>query len=157
MWKTISEVLPTKSNLFKREITDNYLCLICELVEETSCHDVWSCASTQDVQVDSLRSLQKWQYSDISLYKLCEKMVIRLHKNEPEGAACVLRKIQFRMNNFFFTGISTIQDLFYKKQRKNWRAFNKHQRKSEPHIITTHSIITSTRWRKPNYNSYKVN
>lgn len=38
LWKACNNSLPTKANLYKREIIDNQLCLICGLEPETVCH-----------------------------------------------------------------------------------------------------------------------
>lgn len=59
LWKAVSEVLPTKWNLFWRKIIENDLCPIYKLCEETSCHTLWSCGAASDVWAEDLSSLQK--------------------------------------------------------------------------------------------------
>lgn len=70
IWKALSEVLPTKCNLFKRKIIDNSLYPICEQIEETSCHALWSYVAASNVWADSLNSVQKWICREYGFYNI---------------------------------------------------------------------------------------
>ena len=43
LWKACQNILPTKSNLFRHRITLDPLCTLCEQMEETLGHILWSC------------------------------------------------------------------------------------------------------------------
>lgn len=104
MWKVVSEVLPTKRNLFGRKVSTNDLYPNCEQDEKTS-HDIlWSYAVAQDVWAGFLSSLQKWKRLDAGFYNILENMVVSLQKSELEEIACVLRRIWLQRNRFVFEG-----------------------------------------------------
>lgn len=84
MWKVVSEILPTKINLFRSKITNNDLCPICEQHEETSSHILWNCAVAQDVWADSSSILHKWKCTNGGFYNIWEDLVLGLQKSEIE-------------------------------------------------------------------------
>ncbi|XP_059436328.1 uncharacterized protein LOC132169286 [Corylus avellana] len=51
LWKACQYTLPTKGNIFRRRITSDPLCPLCEQMEETVGHILWGCPSAQDSPV----------------------------------------------------------------------------------------------------------
>ncbi|KAF5472016.1 hypothetical protein F2P56_008766 [Juglans regia] len=49
LWRACLKSLPTKLNLFKKNIVDSLLCPICIREEESTTHALWSCSSAMDV------------------------------------------------------------------------------------------------------------
>lgn len=49
VWRICHDILPTKSNLKRRNIINQAICPICEHEEETSIHILWKCPSASDV------------------------------------------------------------------------------------------------------------
>jgi hypothetical protein len=41
LWKACHDILPTRSNMFKRKITEFPKCSICGLEDETTLHILW--------------------------------------------------------------------------------------------------------------------
>jgi hypothetical protein len=56
LWKACTNILPTKHNLYKKRITENSLCPLYGLEDETTEHILWNCQSAQDVCVGSMQS-----------------------------------------------------------------------------------------------------
>lgn len=59
-WKVANEALPTKKNIYARKVIDSGMCPICELVEESTSHALWTCNVMSDVWADSQSLLHKW-------------------------------------------------------------------------------------------------
>ncbi|XP_042954666.1 uncharacterized protein LOC122291086 [Carya illinoinensis] len=49
IWKAISNLLPTKGNLYKKKSAENPLCPVCNKVEETVLHGLWECVAAREV------------------------------------------------------------------------------------------------------------
>lgn len=59
LWKACQNILPTKANLYKRNLSLDPLCPICGRSEETVCHILWHCPSTHDVWSECSPKIQK--------------------------------------------------------------------------------------------------
>jgi hypothetical protein len=59
MWKACNDLLPTKTNLFKRKVVEDTKCPCCTLEEETTYHVLWSCPAARDVWGSHLSAFQK--------------------------------------------------------------------------------------------------
>lgn len=60
IWRAVSDLLPTRKNLWKKKIVEDPLCPICKLNEETVTHVMWSCSAAIDVWGDILSPISKW-------------------------------------------------------------------------------------------------
>lgn len=69
MWRV--DALPTKPNLFKKNVADDPICPICLHNPETIEHVLWSCISAQDAWGQCSRNIQKF-----SLYKTYFKYIL---------------------------------------------------------------------------------
>ena len=52
LWKACNNILPTKANLFKRGVTQDDKCPICNLEMESVGHSLWSCQAANDVWLE---------------------------------------------------------------------------------------------------------
>ena len=50
-WRACNDILPTKLNLTKRRIIDDFVCPICMRFPESATHVSWECDVAQDVWV----------------------------------------------------------------------------------------------------------
>ncbi|XP_042952198.1 uncharacterized protein LOC122289281 [Carya illinoinensis] len=60
LWKSVSNLLPTKENLFKKKILDSPLCPVCDRGIETTLHGLWECPVARDVWGDRESPVAKW-------------------------------------------------------------------------------------------------
>ncbi|KAF5468558.1 hypothetical protein F2P56_012701 [Juglans regia] len=93
IWKALNNILPTKSNLFKKKIGDCPLCAICGLSEELVIHILWSCLSTADVWAENNNLVKKGANEEVDFMSLWIKMINDLKKEELEWMAVVMRRI----------------------------------------------------------------
>lgn len=49
LWRVCSDALPTKVNLKKRKVLDDYRCCICLSAQETTFHAIWSCEELEQI------------------------------------------------------------------------------------------------------------
>jgi hypothetical protein len=74
LWKACHDILPTRSNMFKRKITKDPECPICGLEDETTLHILWQCPSTMDVWNEGGRKIQKRIVEGLSFLHVVEGM-----------------------------------------------------------------------------------
>jgi hypothetical protein len=63
-------ILPTKVNLLRRNITTDDLCPLCEREKETTGHILWSCPSARDVWMECGRKIQKFPSAEEDFIKI---------------------------------------------------------------------------------------
>ena len=49
IWRTCNESLPTKLNLFKRKVTNNAICEVCEAEMEDTVHAIRGCQRVKEI------------------------------------------------------------------------------------------------------------
>ncbi|XP_035546319.1 uncharacterized protein LOC118348523 [Juglans regia] len=100
--KAAHNLLPTKLNLFKKQITEFDCCPICEREPETIMHVAWSCPAALDVWAENDSPMNKWYSSDVVFVDLWGKLNAFLKEEEVEVVACIMRKIWMRRNSLLF-------------------------------------------------------
>ena len=104
LWKACNNILSTKENLYKRRITEDSLCPLCQNATETVSHILWSCESSKDVWVECCRSLQKCSSVEEGFPVLLGKLACKLSEDEVQLAVGVARQIWLRQNSVVFGG-----------------------------------------------------
>ncbi|XP_035550016.1 uncharacterized protein LOC118349461 [Juglans regia] len=119
LWKALTDILPTKQVLLKRQIVEDGLCPICQSNEENVIHVLWNCSATMDVWGERESPLNKWcsGYKDFRLLWL--DMVNRLDVVQLDRVAVILYKIWARRNYRPLPQINAVEwrplaDPFYK-------------------------------------------
>ncbi|XP_040987647.1 uncharacterized protein LOC121235363 [Juglans microcarpa x Juglans regia] len=102
LWKAAHNLLPTKLNLYKKQITESNCCPICERELETIMHAVWSCPAISDVWAENDSPVNKWCSSDAVFVDLWGKLNAFLKEEEVVVAAYIMRKIWMRKNSLLF-------------------------------------------------------
>lgn len=74
LWRHCTNSLPTKPNLYKRNITADPLCPICLTEDESVGHILWSCPSVVDVWVLGAKSLQKASITDLDFAQVYKQV-----------------------------------------------------------------------------------
>jgi hypothetical protein len=107
MWKACNEILPIKGNLYRRGITSDARCRICELEVEIVGHSLWSCTFTRDVWLESPPWIQKCMTYEDTFMNIFLKLHDRLGEGDMQLIATIAREIWLRRNKFVFDGIFT--------------------------------------------------
>lgn len=103
IWKAGNNILPTRSNLYRKKIVDNHLCPICERHEESVMHANWSCPSASDVWAKSSSPVHKGVTFEENFLELWEKLKGKFKRvAEREWIATTMRRIWLRRNTFIF-------------------------------------------------------
>lgn len=99
--KCLNNILPTKDNLFRKNIIENNLCPICEREIETSVHVLWDCSIAVDVWGGMTCVFSKWKrhFSDFQL--LWSEMIVNLNRESLELASVMLYHLWAR--SFYFS------------------------------------------------------
>ncbi|KAG6632093.1 hypothetical protein I3843_13G119000 [Carya illinoinensis] len=123
LWKSVSNLLPTKENLFKKKILDSPLCPVCNVENETLLHGLWECPAVRDVWGERDSPVSKWGNIFDNFADLWADLCCRLEVRNHDLVAVVCYRIWQRMNNLIFrnnfyglkalirTEISDIEDL----------------------------------------------
>lgn len=82
LWKACNGILLTKEMLFKKHVTNNSLCPICNLERETTGHILWSCPSARDVWTRCSNRAHKCASDTMNFMEILEKLLDRLNKEE---------------------------------------------------------------------------
>jgi hypothetical protein len=98
LWRACHEILPTKASLFRRKITEDALCPICTLEEETCFHILWSCPSARDVWSGSIRRFHKSSLNGPTFRSVVEEMLQSCDEDEFRLFVEIARRVWFRRN-----------------------------------------------------------
>ncbi|XP_062152012.1 uncharacterized protein LOC133860414 [Alnus glutinosa] len=71
MWRACSNILPTKQNLFKRQVVEDDRCPWCRQEEETIVHALWSCPAAQDGTIEDPNNTHAAAVSNVDEFKRC--------------------------------------------------------------------------------------
>jgi hypothetical protein len=99
LWKALHNLLPTRTNLARKGVTNDTICPICDREDETVEHILWSCPSSKDVWGGGPRSLQKCGEIEGLFPSFFEAMMRRCNKEDLELFAVTARKIWLRRNS----------------------------------------------------------
>jgi hypothetical protein len=156
LWKTCSNILPTKPNLCKRGVVDNPLCPICKSEGETMEHILWNCKSAKDVWSAYNSKIQKLPTMEMDFASIIIILTERLEEEELQLVTVVARLIWLRRNNVVFGGVfmSPVQILETAiSQLENFSKAEK-GRRMESHKKPTPA---TDKWRKPSSGWIKFN
>lgn len=92
LWRLNTNSLPSKSNLYSRQITSDLACPICLQEEETKIHMMWSYSATNDIWVATTLSTHKWPKIMGSFTQLWDKVRV-LEKPDIERATIIMRHL----------------------------------------------------------------
>lgn len=101
MWKVVFDLLPTKVNLFKKQIVANALCPCYNLVDEYVMHGLWGCNATMDVLGKSGSPVSKWSSSYEIFEELWLDFIQRLGVESLNLVAVICYMIWIRRTKMF--------------------------------------------------------
>ncbi|KAK9998230.1 hypothetical protein SO802_017833 [Lithocarpus litseifolius] len=107
-WRACQEILPTRSNLAKRRIIHDNVCLNCTRFPESTIHALWDCGVAMDVWAGSSLKLQKCVHGQADMLELMEYLLSKLSVQEMELFLVQAWLIWNQRNNLLHGGM--IQD-----------------------------------------------
>ncbi|XP_035547338.1 uncharacterized protein LOC118348889 [Juglans regia] len=102
VWNALNNALPTKSNLFKRKVTEDSLCPMCRREEEDVQHALWCCPAAADVWDENSSHVRKWLNQIHDFSRLWSELSNRLSNGCLERVVAIMRGIWGRRNAFVF-------------------------------------------------------
>lgn len=102
LWQACNNILPTNENLFKRRITTDPLCPICQMEVETVGHVLWSCPAARDVWMEGNIRFQKSCSEEDNFSSIILRLRERLTEEDFDLMACLARQIWLRRNKMVF-------------------------------------------------------
>jgi hypothetical protein len=104
LWKACNNILATNDNMFKKHITNDPLCPVCNLEVETIEHIIWLCPSASDVWSEMPRRINKTVSANVDFMGLMETLMEQVSEEELSLVATVARLIWFRRNSLVYEG-----------------------------------------------------
>lgn len=150
IWWACHDILLTRMNLMKRNISNQYLCPICNLEEETLIHSFWECSVAVDVWGEERSPLHKWGARTAMFQDFWDDIMIKSLLN-PKSYV-LLFVITFGSKNqllSFHQSLLQVKDVSLKqvtKQRdaaKPWRKLEENQIKFNWDAALNESIQTT--------------
>jgi hypothetical protein len=108
LWRACHNALPTKTNLFRRKITMDSLCPICEVEAETIGHVLWGCPAAKAIWNTCGGRIHKRCIEHADFVVIFEELHRFLDKEEMELVATVARTLWLRRNAVIFGAQSVI-------------------------------------------------
>lgn len=107
VWKVCNNLLPTKENLFIKNIVSDPFCPLCQMEEESAGHISWSCPSVMGVWQECSHRVQKLSIMEKDGYRLVQHLMEKLEEPEVLEVLTVMRMIWLRRNSFVFDRVFT--------------------------------------------------
>jgi hypothetical protein len=107
VWKVCNNLLPTKENLFIKNIVPDPFCPLCQMEEESAGHILWRCPSAMGVWQECSRWVQKLSIMEKDGYKLVQHLMEKLEESEVLEVLTVMRMIWLRRKSFVFDRVFT--------------------------------------------------
>jgi hypothetical protein len=105
LWRACNDILPTRSNLYKKKIVEDELCPICGREQETTLHILWECSSAMDVWSVGPKSFQKKHTLGFTKFsQLVEDMLDHGEQGDISMFVGIARRLWYRRNDVVFNG-----------------------------------------------------
>ncbi|XP_059451341.1 uncharacterized protein LOC132182133 [Corylus avellana] len=107
MWRACHDILPTRANLYKRNIVNDPKCPICGREVETGFHILWQCPSAMDVWSMGNKKLQKRNFIGPYFVQVVEGVLAQCSPDEVQMFVGLARRIWLRRNEIVHGGFLT--------------------------------------------------
>jgi len=104
LWKVCNNALPTKENLYRRKITKDPLCPVCESKAETIWHVLWECRASMGVWQESNKRIHKLILEESDGLGLVSQFITKLDHESLLEALSVARLVWHRRNGLVHGG-----------------------------------------------------
>ncbi|KAF5478245.1 hypothetical protein F2P56_004821 [Juglans regia] len=157
IWKALQSILPTKLNMWKRNVVEDATCPICKKEEESIQHVLWNCPAANNVWVERSSGLHKWCCEEVDFIQLWQKLMKTLEKEKLEIVAVILAGIWFRRNKFVFNEKFDGPSQVMKQAELMMEMLHKAEEKQGDHRRDMRIRRINTKWLPPNDYFMKIN
>ena len=105
LWRACHEILPTRANLYMRQITKSPKCPICEIEDEMAAHILWNYPSAVDVWSAGERIFQKSSFRNMHFIPIVEKIFDMCDCEEVCQVLGIARRLWLRRNEVLHEGL----------------------------------------------------
>ncbi|XP_062175909.1 uncharacterized protein LOC133880954 [Alnus glutinosa] len=155
MWKVGNDLLPTKGNLFQKNIVQNPNCPICLQETEDMLHILWSCKSSMAVWQECGKKIQKLALGETDGKGLLQYLMRKLEGEDLLMAIVVSCMIWLRRNAVVFDREFTPPGSLVADAQRVVREFTQPVMSSDlPLRPASGSAVT---WTPPRYGTIKIN
>ena len=102
VWMACNDILPTRTNLYRKKVYTDPLCAICEQTDETVGHVLWGCPMARNVWAMAQGRLQNCGAVVQNFYHLARQLEDRPTRKDMETWATVAWSIWNARNRFCF-------------------------------------------------------
>ncbi|XP_042958109.1 uncharacterized protein LOC122293655 [Carya illinoinensis] len=156
LWKALNGILPTRSTLFKRKVTDNSTCPICSREEETDIHVLWDCPAAVDVWGEDCSPVRNWGRSFGDFTSLWSELQSKLEEGELHIVAEVFYGLWRRRNAMVFEGKFKGPCVLIQQAVRDAEAVTSaHEKQREDQTRPVETVRTV--WKPPSQDFLKVN
>jgi hypothetical protein len=142
--------------LYKKNITLDPLCPICNLEIETLGHALWTCNVAKDVWIECSSKIHKCTSDEEDFIRLVERLMARLDENQMHLVATVARQIWLRRNSVVFEGDFLNPASLMRRAQARVEACLQAANKREVREVQS-SSLACVNWTKPDWGRVKVN
>ncbi|XP_035547368.1 uncharacterized protein LOC118348906 [Juglans regia] len=157
IWRAVVNSLPTKMNLKCRKVIENPLCPVCGRENESICHVLWSCSASADVWADKESPVQKWQGREEDFMDLWMKLTEKLHRQDLDLVATVMRNMWWRRNAFIFENTFKGPYELFLQAQETLKGFVEANAEGEGIIRRGEVQKIEVKWKRPENGFVKVN
>lgn len=159
IWKVCYDILPTRLNLVKRKFSDQVMCPICNIENESLIHILCECPAATDVWGETRSPLRKWRATASSFMELWTEILINTPIKTQELCALICCNLWLRRNAFIFENVFTNPRQVLESALQQLESFQS----ASLHVVTEYQQQNSKQrpaarqWTKPKENHVKVN
>ncbi|XP_059436134.1 uncharacterized protein LOC132169065 [Corylus avellana] len=156
IWQSCNNLLPTKTNLFRRRVVPNKSCPICDIDEETIEHILWSCPSAKDVWGNGTTKIQKGDYVGRESMQIFEMLLDMCEITDVELFTVVAQKIWFCRNAVVHGEVFSHPNQVISEARESLGNFQR-QNLQDAEGVELPQARQLIQWQPPPYNTIKFN
>jgi ribonuclease HI len=155
LWRACHDILPTRKNLNRRKIVDDFFCPICERDIESGFHALWSCPAAMDVWSLGVVKFQKCSFQGPKFLQVVEGVFRKCSQEEIQKFVGVARRIWLRRNEVVHGGCFTHLTMIIQATTRAIADFNTAHGKNDEQVVD--ALQSTVRWAAPMTGWVKAN
>lgn len=154
LWRVCHHSLPTKVNIFHKQVVPDPNCPMCGLTPETTGHILWECPTSKAVWMDCRRRIQKLSILEDNGLRLIEQLLSKLDIDDFLFVACLARNLWLNRNTCVFGGQPLPPGTLIQRTTSFLEAFDQAQ---EPTVQWASPLSSHHKWQTPLEGIIKIN